>query len=69
MRHQPNQRFHQGIRIDKIPAAGFAGLLFTIAAAATFLSLPEVRGFLLVVVVAAVPTAILLHYWHTQTRW
>jgi hypothetical protein len=69
MRDTLISRFHDGIRIDRIPATGFAGLLFAIAATATFLSLPAVRGFLVLVLVAVVPTVIALHFWRTQTRW
>jgi hypothetical protein len=69
MKDTPTPRFHQGIRIDRIPAAGFAGLLFVVATAATFLRLPVVREFMLFVLVAAVPAAALLYYWRTQTRW
>lgn len=61
--------YHQGIRIDSIPAKGFAGLLFTIATLVIFLSVPVVREFLLIALVGAVPLSGLLYFWHNQTRW
>ena len=69
MRYPKNAEFHKGILISRVPVAGFAGLLFTIATAATFLSLPAVREFTLAVSIAVVPTTLLLHIWRTQTRW
>ena len=36
---------HPGIRIDKIPASGATGLIFTIASVVIFLTLPAVRWF------------------------
>ena len=62
-------RYHEGIRIDSIPAQGFAGLLFTIATLVVFLGIPVIREFLLIVLIAAVPLSALLYYWHNQTRW
>lgn len=60
---------HPGIRIDKIPASGIGGLLFTIATVVMFLGIPEVREFMLVGVAGGIPMAALLYYWHNQTRW
>lgn len=62
-------RYHQGIRIDHIPAEGFAGLLFTIASVVIFLGVPVVREFMLVALATAVPVSALIYFWHNQTRW
>ena len=61
--------YHQGIRIDSIPAEGFAGLLFTIATIVIFLGVPAVREFMLIALIAAVPVSVLIYLWHNQTRW
>lgn len=63
------QHYHQGIRIDKIPATGFAGLLFTVASLLLFMGIPEVRFFSIFSLVGGGLIAAGLHYWHTQTRW
>lgn len=63
------QHYHQGIRIDKIPASGFAGLLFTVATIVVFMGIPEIRVFSLFSLAGGALTAAGLHYWHTQTRW
>ena len=60
---------HPGIRIDRIPASGFAGLLFTLASLLVFLAVPVVREFLLIGIVGGLPTAAVLYFWHNQTRW
>jgi hypothetical protein len=60
---------HRGIRIDRIPVSGFAGLLFTLAALLIFLSLPAVRDFMLIGLAGGIPTAAALYYLHHQTRW
>ena len=53
---------HPGIRLDKIPAKGWAGLLFTLAAMAIFLvRVPETRWFLALAVPAGILIALLLH--------
>ncbi len=62
-------RYHPGIRIDSIPAQGFAGLLFTIATLVVFLGIPVVREFLLIALIGAVPLSALIYFWHNQTRW
>ena len=60
---------HPGIRIDRIPAAGVGGLLFTIATIVMFLGVPQVREFMLIGLVGGLPTAAILYFWHNQTRW
>jgi hypothetical protein len=60
---------HPGIRIDRIPASGAGGLLFTIATVVVFMGVPEVREFMLIGLVGGVPTAGILYFWHHQTRW
>ena len=60
---------HPGIRIDRIPASGVGGLLFTVATIVIFLGVPEVREFMLIGLVGGVPTAGILYFWHNQTRW
>ena len=62
-------RYHQGIRIDNIPAKGFAGLLFTIATVVIFMGIPAVREFLLIGLIGGIPLSALLYFWHNQTRW
>lgn len=62
-------RYHQGIRIDSIPANGFAGLLFTIATLVIFLGIPVVREFLLIALIGAIPLSAIIYFWHNQTRW
>jgi len=61
--------YHPGIRIDSIPAAGSAGLLFTLATVVSFLAIPEIRVFFVGALVAAIPTTAALYFWHRQTRW
>ena len=52
---------HPGIRLDKIPAKGWAGLLFTLAAMAIFLiRVPETRWFLALAVPAGIVIALVL---------
>ncbi len=62
-------RYHPGIRINSIPAEGFAGLLFTIATLVIFLGVPVVREFLLIALIGAIPLSALIYFWHNQTRW
>jgi hypothetical protein len=65
-----HMRFHDGIRIDKIPARGAGGFIFALSTVAIFaLGIPEVRQLLLVTLPGGVIFAALLNYWHNQTRW
>lgn len=59
-------QIHPGIRIDKINASGFPGLLFVLATVVTFMSIPVVRLFFLVSLTLGIVGAIMLHYYH---RW
>jgi len=60
---------HPGIRIDRIPVDGTAGLFFTAASFLVFLTLPVIREFLLITLAGALPFAGFLYFWHNQTRW
>ena len=61
---------HPGIRIDKIPISGAAGLLFVLGTLVNFLiGLPAARGFLLISLPAGVVGDIGLYLWRQQTRW
>ncbi len=53
---------HPGIRIDKIPASGAMGLIFTIASMVIFLALPVVRWFALLSVIPGLAVAAILHW-------
>ena len=60
---------HPGIRIDKIPVSGAAGLIFVIGALSIFLiGVPLIRGFFPIMVVGGIVGAGLLHWWRNQTR-
>lgn len=61
--------YHPGIRIDKIPVEGTAGFIFVAATLLIFLSIPAVRGFLLITGTFGVLGAGILYFWHNQTRW
>jgi hypothetical protein len=54
-------QIHPGIRIDKIPVAGAAGLIFAASAMAIFLiGLPEVRWFFALTLPAGVVVGLIL---------
>jgi hypothetical protein len=60
---------HPGIRIDKIPVSGAAGLIFVIGALSIFLiGVPLIRGLFPILVVGRLVGAGLLHWWRNQTR-
>jgi hypothetical protein len=61
--------YHPGIRIDRIPASGVGGLLFTVATIVAFLAVPEIREFMLIGLLGGIPAAGLIYFWHNQTRW
>lgn len=59
-------KIHPGIRIDKIDAEGFPGLLFVLATALIVLSIPALRVFFLASLSLGIVGSVLLHYYH---RW
>jgi len=61
--------YHPGIRIDKIPVEGAMGFLFVVATLLIFLSIPAMRGFLLITGPFGLIGAGILYFWHNQTRW
>ncbi len=56
-------QMHPGIRIDKIPAAGFPGLLFVVSTILLCLSVPAVQLFFLSSLTLGLIGAALLNYW------
>jgi hypothetical protein len=69
MENRQLARNHPGIRIDRIPVDGLAGLLFTVASLLVFLAVPEVRGFIGLTLLGGIPVAGLIYFWRNQTRW
>ena len=62
-------KLHPGIRIDRIPVSGAAGLIFVVDALAIILiGIPQIRGFFPIMVVGGIVGAGLLHWWRNQTR-
>jgi hypothetical protein len=56
---------HPGIRIDKIPVAGAAGLIFVVGILAiAFFGLPSFRSWFLISVVGGVVGAGILRLWY-----
>jgi hypothetical protein len=62
-------RLHPGIRIDKIPAKGVAGLIFTLAMLAIlFVGVPACRWLLLFSVPVGLIIGAPLYLWHRRSR-
>jgi len=56
---------HPGIRIDKIPAKGGVGLVFTIGVMAMILiALPQARWFLALAIPAGIVVGLAMHFLH-----
>lgn len=61
---------HPGIRIDKIPVAGAAGLFFVLATLFLFLlGIPAVRWFFFISLPVGALGGVGLYLWRQQTRW
>jgi hypothetical protein len=59
--------YHQGLRIDKIPVEGAAGLLFVFATIFIFgVGIPAVRGLFLITATIGILGSGVLFYWHKR---
>ena len=65
-----NTEFHPGIRIDRITAQGFPGLLFALATMIIVIGgIPAARAFFALTGAIGLCFAAGLYWWHNQTRW